>query len=418
MLIATKDLTASDKKGYLIIVILYFIFFIFRIVSNNYFLADSYEYIQVAKQINNFSLVDTKRPFVYPLFLSFFIQFKIVFILLIQTILGILTFYLLFKISKLHTIQFQKKHIAILLFTPSVFIYTQLIMSEWLVMLLLTLLFWFLSQKWTITNFAYIQIITVLLAFTKPIFYPFIYINFVFFVIYMAKNKVFSFWLFLPIICLQLYLNYNQKKTGYKHFSSIENINLIDYNVYYFKSSTQSKEQADVWIKSVYSNEKYVGKNQKEQNSYLKETAQEEISNNFFSYSFYHFYTAIRGAFDPGRFDLMTFFKKEDGKQGFLVVLNSNQSIWSIFKNKFVFVYVLLIPIFITICIKWFYFFRYLFFNKWTLCVYYLLLLLVYYILVSGPVNCSRYMMPFQGILILFAILGMSSPDKNLKQQL
>ena len=418
MLIATKDLTASDKKGYLIIVILYFIFLMFRIVSNNYFLADSYEYIQVAKQINNFSLVDTKRPFVYPLFLSFFIQFKIVFILLIQTILGILTFYLLFKIAKLHAIQFQKKHIGLLIFTPSVFIYTQLIMSEWLVMLLLTLLFWFLSQKWTITNFAYIQIITVLLAFTKPIFYPFIYINFVFFVIYMAKNKVFSFWLFLPIICLQLYLNYNQKKTGYKHFSSIENINLIDYNVYYFKSSTQSKEQADVWIKSVYSNEKYVGKNQKEQNSYLKETAQEEISNNFFSYSFYHFYTAIRGAFDPGRFDLMTFFKKEDGKQGFLVVLNSNQSIWSIFKNKFVFVYVLLIPIFITICIKWFYFFRYLFFNKWTLCVYYLLLLLVYYILVSGPVNCSRYMMPFQGILILFAILGMSSPDKNLKQQL
>jgi hypothetical protein len=291
-------------------------------------------------------------------------------------------------------------------------------MSEWLVMLFLTMLFWLLLQKWDKNKFVYIQIITVLLAFTKPIFYPFIYVNLIFFLVYMIKNKVFSFWLFLPVICLQLYLNYNKYVTGYKHFSSIENANLIDYNLYYFKSSTQSKEQAELWLDSIYKDKKYVGKSFKEQNIYLKQTATNEIKKNFFQYSLYHFYTAIRGIVDPGRFDLMTFFEKENGRQGFLEVLNSNKSIWSIFKNKYFFIYIFLLPIFLANCMKWFYFLRYLFYNKLTLNIYYFIVLFGYYILVSGPVNCSRYMMPFQGILMVFTVLGMQIKFNNHNQKI
>ena len=408
----------NNNKFFLLICLFFLFALLLRLLSKIYFLTDSYEYIQVAKQIGNFSLIDTKRPFVYPLFLSFFLQFNIVFILIIQTLLGLFTFYFLLKILNFYTIQFQKKHICLLLFTPSIFIYSQLIMSEWLVMLFLTMLFWFLSQKWTKNNFAYIQIITVLLAFTKPIFYPFIYVNLIFFLVYMIKNKVFSFWLFLPIICLQLYLNYNKNVTGYKHFSSIENANLIGYNLYYFKSSTQSKEKAELWLNSVFNDKKYVGKSFKEQNIYLKQIATNEIKKNFFQYSFYHFYTAIRGIVDPGRFDLMTFFEKETGRQGFLEVLNSNKSIWSIFKNKYFFIYIFLLPIFLANCIKWFYFLRYLFFNKSTFKVYYFIILFGYYILVSGPVNCSRYMMPFQGVLMVFAVLGMQFKFNNRNQKI
>jgi hypothetical protein len=408
----------NNNKFFLLICLFFLFALLLRLLSKIYFLTDSYEYIQVAKQIGNFSLIDTKRPFVYPLFLSFFLQFNIVFILIIQTLLGLFTFYFLLKILNFYTIQFQKKHICLLLLTPSIFIYSQLIMSEWLVMLFLTMLFWFLSQKWTKNNFAYIQIITVLLAFTKPIFYPFIYVNLIFFLVYMIKNKVFSFWLFLPIICLQLYLNYNKNVTGYKHFSSIENANLIGYNLYYFKSSTQSKEKAELWLNSVFNDKKYVGKSFKEQNIYLKQIATNEIKKNFFQYSFYHFYTAIRGIVDPGRFDLMTFFEKETGRQGFLEVLNSNKSIWSIFKNKYFFIYIFLLPIFLANCIKWFYFLRYLFFNKSTFKVYYFIILFGYYILVSGPVNCSRYMMPFQGVLMVFAVLGMQFKFNNRNQKI
>jgi hypothetical protein len=420
MLFAIKDFTKPEKKLFLIITVMYFVFLIARIISNNYFLADSYEYLEVAKAIQNFSYFEyskqpelyTKRPFVYPFFLSFLVNFNPLFIVVLQTILSLFNVFVIFKILKHYNIQITNYLLVLFLFTPSVFIYTQLIMSEWIVMLFITLLFWLLSQKWTKINFAYIQLITIFLAFTKPIFYPFIYINFLFFLVYMIKNKVFSFWLFLPIICLQLYLNYNKNVTGYKHFSSIENTNLVSYNLYYFKSSTQSKEDANIWLDSVYKDKKYVGKSFKEQNIYLKQIATIEIKKNLFQYSYYHFYTAIRGIFDPGRFDLMTFFKKENGKQGFLEILNNDKSILAIFNNKFALIYIFLIPILLTICIKWFYFFKYLFSNKLTLNIYYLILLYGYYILVSGPVNCSRYMMPFEGILIVFAILGMQFNQK------
>jgi hypothetical protein len=425
MLFSKIDFTKSEKKLFLIITFLYFAFFIARMVSNIYFLTDSYEYFEVAKAIRNFTYFEssnhpelfTRRPFLYPLFLSFFVDFSPLIVIIFQTIFSLFNTFILFKIIKQYNIQLTNKLLALFLFTPSIFIYSQLIMSEWLVMLFLTMLFWLLLQKWDKNKFIYIQIITVLLAFTKPIFYPFIYINLIFFLVYMIKNKLFSFWLFLPIICLQLYLNYNKNTTGYKHFSSIENANLVDYNLYYFKSSTQSKEQAELWLDSVYNDKKYIGKSFKEQNIYLKHIATNEIKKNFFQYSLYHFYTAIRGIVDPGRFDLMTFFEKENGRQGFLEMLNNDRPIWEVFKNKFIIVYLFLIPILLANCIKLFYFLRYLFFNKLSINVYYFLILFGYYVLVSGPVNCSRYMMPFQGILIVFAILGMQYKSNNRNQK-
>lgn len=426
MLFSKNDFTKPEKRLFLIIGVLYLLFFIARMISNIYFLTDSYEYFDVAKAIQNFTYFEpsthpelfTRRPFLYPLFLSFFFDFSPIFIVVIQTVLSLFNTFILFKIIKQFNIQLTNKLLVLFLFTPSIFIYSQVIMSEWLVMLFLTILFWLLLQKWDKNKFVYIQIITVLLAFTKPIFYPFIYVNLIFFLVYMIKNKVFSFWLFLPIICLQLYLNYNKNVTGYKHFSSIENANLIDYNLYYFKSSTQSKEQAELWLDSIYKDKKYVGESFKDQNIYLKQTATNEIQKNFFQYSLYHFYTAIRGIVDPGRFDLMTFFERETGRQGFLEVLNNDKPIWDAFKNKFVIVYLLLIPIFFTNCIKWFYFLKYLFFTKLTFNIYYFIVLFGYYILVSGPVNCSRYMMPFQGILIVFAILGMQFKFNNRNQKI
>ena len=75
-------------------------------------------------------------------------------------------------------------------------------MSEWLVMICLNVLFLLL-----ITPF-----------------------NLLFFAFCYYRKKIISCWLFLPIIILQFYLNLNEKATGYKHFSSIENHILINYN--------------------------------------------------------------------------------------------------------------------------------------------------------------------------------------------
>jgi hypothetical protein len=289
-------------------------------------------------------------------------------------------------------------------------------MAEWLVMFFVTLMFWLLIQKWSPKNFDYIQVLTILLSFTKPVFYPLIYLNFVFFVSYFIIKKKFSFWLFIPIIILQSYMTFNQVKTGYKHFSSIENINLINYNLYYFKAKTESDVKAELWLDSIY-NLEYDKKSFKDQNIYLHEIAINEIKQNFTQYTYYHLYTSIRGIFDPGRFDLMSFFKKEDGRQGLLEVLNKNKPIFNLLKNKFAFIYVFLVPIFLIILIKWYYLFKYLLVKKLEFKTYYIIVLLASYILITGPVNSSRYMMPFQGIIIVFAILGMNINKKKIKNK-
>lgn len=209
-----------------------------------------------------------------------------------------------------------------------------------------------------------------------------------------------------------MYVHFNESRTGYKHFSSIENTNLINYNLYYFKSATLSTHEADVWLKSVY-NADFEHKNFAQKNIYLQAPAAKEIKTNFLQYARYQLFTAIRGMFDPGRFDLMTYFEQENGKQGFLEILNGKKSIFDLFRIKFIWVYILLIPIFLFNLIKWFYFSKYLISNNINVLVAYFLLLRLYYVSVSGPVNPSRYMMPFQGILICFTIIEISKFKKK-----
>ena len=188
------------------------------------------------------------------------------------------------------------------------------------------------------------------------------------------------------------------KEKNYTHIqtnqNSLEYTGLIDIVEYELKS--------DYWF-NIHDTCK-VGKNFKEQNEYLKTVGINEIKNNFLSYSFYHFKTAIRGVFDPGRFDIMTFFNKEDGKQGFLEILNGNKSLKSLFKEKMIIIILFIIPIFFINIIKYFYFVKYILKNKHSNLIWYLFILLAYNILVSGPVNSSRYMMPFQIIVICFAL--------------
>lgn len=403
-----------------IIITLFFVFYFFRISSGIFKLADSYEYLSTAQLIKNgnyfFPTSDiqniellTKRPFLYPLFLllTFVSNFK--FVLFIQTLFGILNCYIILKCLKKLNITIHAYSFLIFLFTPSIFIYTQLLMSEWLAMTLLMILVYTFLHEFTRNRFILIQVLTLLLAATKPVFFPIIYFNLLYFSIYFFRKKVFTIFLFLPIIFLFGYLQFNHYRTGFTHFSSIENINLIDYNLYYFKSNKESIASADKWRDSVYeASTNY--KTYADKNAFFKRTATTEITSNFIDYSWYHFYTSIRGMIDPGRFDLMTFFKKEDGKEGFIEILNSEKSLVSLLDKKHVWIYYLLLPIFIMQVIKFICFGTFIFHNRTKLLSFrlYPICIVILYVLLTGPVNCSRLMMPIQGILIIITFYQMT----------
>lgn len=404
-----KDNSLWTDKTVASFLFFYLVILVFRVMNGNFYLSDSHEYVEVAKYLlegDYFSVKDpliSKRPLIYPLFLSLTITLSPYIIIFFQSILLCFTFHLFFKTLDFYKIKKQSALILIVL-TPSVFIYSQLIMSELLVLFLVTLLFYLYTVHFSWKTIKYAQLIILLLAFTKPVFYPFVFVNFVVMLFYFFKVKRFNFWVLLPIITVLLYTNYNQSRFGYRHFSSMENTNLIHYNLYYFKAYNQSKKEADDWLSQVTLSVKTENPLQKDHA--LRKIALEEISTHFFPYTLYHLGTGIRGIFDPGRFDLMTFVDQEDGNQGFLEVLNGNKSIFLLFKDKsLLFIYLLLIPILLALIFKWMYFFKFYSKKRRSFSEYFFLIFIIYYVLTTGPVNCSRYMMPLQLILITFALV-------------
>jgi hypothetical protein len=162
------NFSKKEIKIFSAIGILYILFFFLRIISGHYYLPDSYEYLEVAKTINSASYFNTseatfitKRPFVYPFFLSFFIHFPIVLVLFTQTVISLFSVYVFFKILKKLEVKISFSIVLIFLFTPSIFIYTQLLMSEWIVVILLNLLTLILLNPFSKKNFLFIQFITI-----------------------------------------------------------------------------------------------------------------------------------------------------------------------------------------------------------------------------------------------------------------
>jgi hypothetical protein len=421
------DLQKLSKKEQILLAIISLIalvFYLLRLNSGIFLLSDSEEYLATSIMIqdgsyfypfseNSLTLLATKRPFLYPvlLLLNSFLSIKT--ILFIQSLATIFSFYFIIQCLKKLNIPIKYNFVFFIVLTPSIFIYSTLIMTEWLCFLLISFLTFIALHEYSTKRFLYIQLITILLAATKPVFFPLVYLNFVFFTFYFLKKTTFSFFLFLPTVFLIFYLTFNNFRTGYTHYSSIENVNLIDYNLYYFKSNSHSKQVADVWRDSVYQESSKLT-TFKEKSIFYKNLAKQEIKKNLISYSWYHFYTGLRGIFDPGRFDLMTFFKKENGKQGFLEILNSTNSISSIISIKTLWLYIILIPILLLNFAKFFLFGKYFFDNrkKLPLLTIYLFLLVFFYIFLTGPVNCSRLMTPIQGIIIIFSIAKLNEYKK------
>lgn len=153
--------------------------------------------------------------------------------------------------------------------------------------------------------------------------------------------------------------------------------------------------------------------NFQKQNEYLKQIGISTVKDDYLKYTFYHVVNAFRGVLDPGRFDLMTFFRKEDGSEGFLEILNGKKPFSRLLENNFFFLYLLLIPIFLFSILKTFLFSYALIFNKYTFYLNYIIILFFYYVIITGPINCSRFMMPLQGVVFVFCLIGINSYYKK-----
>lgn len=420
-----------SRKNFLIIsFFILILYFIGRIINGNVFLVDSFQYLQTAELLktgdyfnftNDFkkATILTQRGLTYPVFLlisGFTSNYGII---AIQTVFTFFSFYLLSLIYQKTGGKNYFFLLFFLIFTPSIFIYSHLLMTESFAMIFILGIFYFLLDYKKKLNILFIQLLLILLIFLKPVFYLFPILNLVFFgyLFFKEKNKYFLTSV-IPLVLVFLFMSYNQKRTDYFHFSSMQNINLIDYNIYLHISKDKGLINADLWKSNVYENaEKY--QTFKEKNQFLNEIGKEYIQNNFLSYTYFHCYGALRGTLDPGRFDLMTFKQDEyNDKVGLLSVFNKEGSVAALkamLNNNFWIVLILFLILIVNF-FKLFFSVNFIFksIRKNTFTYFYITTFILYYIFITGPVNTSRYMVAVQGVLIVLASLYFDN-KKNIK---
>ncbi|GAA4966508.1 hypothetical protein GCM10023315_14750 [Algibacter aquimarinus] len=397
---------------------------------------DSYEYYNLAENIkNNFSFycgdLDltiyaenySKRPPLYAIFIliSSFLLHSKVSVLIIQNAISILSIILCLNIFKNYYTQINNKILTIFLVTSiSQFIYSNYLMSEILFQFLIVILCYLFHKIVTEKKIFYLiffQLIIVLLFLTKPVFYLFIFPN-IFLCFWFSKHiKKAYFFSLIPIMVVLLYMNWNYNRTGSFEYSSIQNINLKSYNLYYFNVSKYGVDYAQK-TDSIITKEAQNQKTYKEKQNKIKTLSLQYLQKDWLSYSIAHAKGSFRMLIDPGRFDVYNFFEfKNKSQVGFLKHLNSDgvSGAYNYFIKQPLIILilipiVLLLNVFKLIGFVLFWLKNY---NKTSPTCWFMLALIVYIFLLTGIIGASRFMIPVLPLYLLFSTLGFSK--KHIK---
>ena len=331
----------DKSKGifWLLVTGIHLFFFFYQLYFQSGYFKDSEEYIQSAQnliqqgsfycgdfdepiRIDNFS----KRPPVYPSIIAVFGNGG--WLMLMQTLLSLFNLYFVLRICKklYPSINLYLVLLPFLLFYPAQYIYANAVMAEILFQSLLLgmliMLMEFLNDSFS-TVLKYFSLYTLLLLlaiWTKPIMYLFVFVHLIGGGIWLWKKRKVSIAVFtlLPLLLVGLYMGWNKERTGYFHFSSIQNLSLLQYSTTYLLISKYGEKEgyrmADEILFRSLEKETY----ELEQKS-LQQDCMDTLLSNPFRYAVLHLKGMSNFFLDPGRYDLYAFFKVDDkGGEGML----------------------------------------------------------------------------------------------------
>ncbi len=437
-----KDIFKVDKF-LIVLVCVQLVFFIYKIIQNDYLtLIDSEEYYILAENILNrfnFYIGDltapiqpelyTKRPPLYAIFIiisSGFLSSKA----LILGLQGLLSIFNILTVKFIFEKHFGKTNTVLLfLFTFSFlnqFIYSNFIMSEIFLQFLIVLSFYTLYklfEKRSLKILISFQILIILLFLTKPIFYLFVIPNILLTYLLSKRTKIKfgTSTALIPILAIFLYCHWNYQRTGSYNFSSIQQINLVDYNLKYFHMNAYGSTYANDTNRSIKEKaaaEENYPKRLKTMNSmainYLKQ--------DFISYAIFHAKGIVRIFIDPGRFDMVQFFgftSDIKNETGLLQAINESGL-------KGAFHYLKTQPLLIIICFNLVLIFNLLKFLgfiwflikklKETSLIYWIMIGFICYIAgLTGPLGASRFLVPIVPLYLFISLYGLSDLLVKLK---
>lgn len=310
-----------------------------QVLNGNFYLVDSEEYITESENIlssatfycgdleqplryDNF----TKRPPVYPLFLSAVlgVSGSDWVVVVIQNLLSLINFFLLINMGT--AIGLEEKHfrwmIPLIFLYPAQFIYANMIMSEILFQTFLLGMVYGAIRGLQQQSWRWLGIYTICMiagALTKPVLYLFIIPHALVMVVFIFKwrSPLGLLHLIIPFLIWGAYMKANEKRTGYFHFSSIQNLSLLQYTTYNLLIQTYGPDSALVLADAIL----YRSLDQPSYAEGQKLLAREctaVIRAHKFQFVKFHLKGMINFFVDPGRFDLYAFAGIESRGTGFL----------------------------------------------------------------------------------------------------
>lgn len=422
-----------NKKTFtwILIILLHALAFSYQLIHETPYLTDSKGYLQEAENIRTHfifycnSLSEptdlrafSMRPPLYPLFLAIIksVWNSDLFVLFCQNLLSFFNFWLIFKLLK-PTQLIQNQYIYLLLailFFPAQALYANLIMAEILLQTLLVLFFYaaiqFIRSK-HFKHFALVALWLSLAILTKPVmqFFALIYLAGAIYFTFKEKQKKLLIAGILPLFVILAFSYRNYIQTGYFHFSSIKEINLLHYNMAFFLQKQHGLAYADSVEKAIETQAGLQPTFRKQQ-EYINQACTRILTKNLWPYLQFHLKGVVHFFLDPGRFDLYTFLNlQSQNAEGLLTIFSSKgyAGVINYLRTQPILILFYLVLIFIFNAIRLVFFIRSCFLNTFSIGVRLLCLLLVCYIaFLTGPLGASRFLVPVFPVMLYAAVSG------------
>ncbi|QDA59606.1 hypothetical protein [Hymenobacter jejuensis] len=430
---ADQRLPAVPRWFWLALGVLHGAFFLYQVYNQYYIFPDTDRYLTAATNLRQAGELYalplseprhpqeyTIRPPGYPLFLLALGGTSEGFpwvVLLVQNLLSFFNLSLIALCLRRH----QPKPwnwgalLALIATYPAQFIYANVLMSELLLQTCVVVLWycaWAYSERQKPHYLLGAALALTAAMLTKPVFYPFcgvfLFISAV--VAWRMRRLVLLACGLLPLLAALLFQGWNYQRTGYFHFSSIAEINLLRYNVRGVLQQTEGVDSAERFVREVVMKANELPSFAAQQR-YITAQSWSVLARYPLVAVRLHMQGTLNCFLDPGRFDWVHFLGlSSQSDAGLLAKLHAKgyAAIWQYARQMPVALLVAFLVIAIANGLRLVLLGRFLLSRSYAWPLRLVVAVLVFYVVfLTGPLGAARFLVPVFPLIALSATLGL-----------
>ncbi|MBU6323930.1 MAG: hypothetical protein KJS92_00445, partial [Bacteroidetes bacterium] len=249
-------------------------------------------------------------------------------------------------------------------------------------------------------NFKPLPFLISALILLKPVFVLFIPLS-IFLFFKPHKNRLLQG---LPLVLFLVISAYNKTQTGWFHYSSMPVENAYEYNMRAVMNHVNSSEEIDAlmqtWDKQLHE------LNYTERAAFMQRLSREKISAHIMLYLYLHVRGALAVLLDPGRYDLVAFFRLPQGS-GLMDIKKQSQGLPPIPMLLYMGVLLLWRLLLLVMVLR-------LLLLQWHWRLFLVLFPVLLLMAAAGPVGSARYLFPAAPLIFVLAAAGFTAKRRTL----